>query len=91
MGRSFTHGDSAIAPHVVEMYLTAMVDAGLIRLDGDIYSVTEAGADYLDSLPKMTPGPMYGPWSVKEKYKSPAWPARSGAFDHLRHKSLGAV
>lgn len=85
---SFTDGDSTISPRHIESYLDSMVAEGLIVLAGDLYHITAAGLAELNKPTTVATARVYCSAQMTEPYR-PSWaPVRSGASDHLAHKSL---
>ena len=74
---SMTHvkgvADVSLAPGVIHSYLHRLTDLGLIekplRHDGK-YAITDAGREYLTSLPQITPSTLIANASMKEPYRS---------------------
>lgn len=86
--KQFTHGVTSIAPSILVLYLTRMVDAGLIEQKGDIYTPTDAGRKAAEEAERYTPPRTIVNAASAGIYR-PSWaPVRAGADDHKECKSL---
>ena len=88
--RSFTHAATLeqirISPHVVELNLGKLVDAGYVKQIGSSYGITGLGMKQLDL---STPQPRAA--ISAEAFKGTRWNIRRGGEDHAAHRSFGTL
>lgn len=80
---------SILAPSIALLYLTQLVDEGFAILSGEFYAITEAGVTELEKPAQIVPAKTFCNAQMTTNYKSPAWPVRAGADQHLSFHSRG--